>query len=205
MVLVTETWINALSISQLSNYKLFCKNRETIRGGGVAIYVRRDLMCFDVSDAALSDTKSEQVWCNIKVNDESIIVGCIYRPPFADCEINSEINRSIGYASHLCSSSSSRSLLVAGDFNFPDISWSQDGGFCTNKGRPSSLEFLNSLGKNFLTQHVLEPTFKSNILDLVITNDPCRVFRVSHGPPLGSTDKDYLHATLSWCYELRSH
>ncbi|RNA05190.1 RNA-directed DNA polymerase from mobile element jockey-like [Brachionus plicatilis] len=76
---------------------------------------------------------NEQVWCNIKVNDESIIVGCIYRPPFADCEINSEINRSIGYASHLCSSSSSKSFLVAGDFNFPDISWSQDGGFCTNE------------------------------------------------------------------------
>ncbi len=93
---------------------------------------------------------------------------------------------------------------VAGDLNFPDISWSQDGGFCTNKGRPSSLQFLKSLGKNYLTQHVLEPTFKCNILDLVITNDSSRVFRVSHGPPLGSTDKDYLHAMLSWCYELRS-
>ncbi len=109
VVLVTETWFNALSISQLNNYKLFCKNRETIRGGGVANYVRRDLMCFDVSDAALCETRSEQVWCNIKVNDESIIVGCIYRPPFADCETNSEINRYIGYASHLWSSSSSKS------------------------------------------------------------------------------------------------
>ncbi|RNA13152.1 RNA-directed DNA polymerase from mobile element jockey-like, partial [Brachionus plicatilis] len=96
------------------------------------------------------------------------------------------------------------SLLVAGDFKFPDISWTQNGGFCTNKVRPSSLEFLNILGKNFLTQHVLEPTFKSNILDLVITNDPSRVFRVSHGPPLVSTVKDCLHTTVSWCYELRS-
>ncbi len=97
VILVTETWFNALSISQLNNCKIFCKNRETIRRGGVAIYLRCDLMCFDASD-----TKSEQVCCNI--DDESLIVGCNYRPFFADCGIDSKINRSIDYASHLCES-----------------------------------------------------------------------------------------------------
>ena len=28
----------------------------------------------------------------------------------------------------------------------------------TNKGRPSSLEYLNTMSKNFLTHHALEPT-----------------------------------------------
>jgi len=134
-----------------------------------------------------------------------ILVGCVYRPPLADGGINLEISKSIGHASHLCKSDSSKHLLIAGDFNFPDIKWNQEGGYCTNKGRPSSLEFLNTLSKNFLTQHVLEPTFKSNTLDLIVTDDPGRIFSIIHGPPLGSTDKDCLHATLSWSFSLRSH
>jgi len=145
------------------------------------------------------------VWCFIKVNKEKILVGCVYRPPLAESGVNLEISKSIGYASRLCKTDSSKHLLVAGDFNFPDIKWNQEGGFCTNKGRPSSLEFLNTLSKNFLTQHVLEPTFKSNTLDLVITDDPSRIFSITHGPPLGSTDKDRLHATLSWNFGLRTH
>ncbi|RNA04466.1 RNA-directed DNA polymerase from mobile element jockey-like, partial [Brachionus plicatilis] len=44
----------------------------------------------------------------------------------------------------------------------------------------------------------------NNILDLVITSDPARVFRVALGPLLGFTEKDGLHATLSWNYELRT-
>jgi len=167
--------------------------------------VRSDLESFEASDEALSSTRSEQVWCFIKVNKEKILVGCVYRPPLAESGVNLEISKSIGYASRLCKTDSSKHLLVAGDFNFPDIKWNQEGGFCTNKGRPSSLEFLNTLSKNFLTQHVLEPTFKSNTLDLVITDDPSRIFSITHGPPLGSTDKDRLHATLSWNFGLRTH
>ncbi|RNA16289.1 RNA-directed DNA polymerase from mobile element jockey-like [Brachionus plicatilis] len=175
-----------------------------VRGGGVAIFVPSDVESFEVNDVALCNTRSEQVWCNVKVNEELILVGCVYRPPYADCELNLEINKSIGFATHLRSSAPPKSLLVAGDFNFPDINWKYEGGFCTNKGRPSSLEFLNTMSKNFLTQHVFDPTFKHNILDLVVTNDPARVFRITHDPPLGSTDKDCLHATLTWSYELRS-
>ncbi len=95
-------------------------------------------------------------------------------------------------------------FLVAGDFNLPDISWTQDGGFCVNKGRPSSLEFLNTLSKNYLSQHVIEPTFRNNILDLIVTSDSARVFRVAHGPPLGLSENDGLHAPLTWDYELRA-
>jgi len=118
------------------------------------------------------------VWCFVKVNEETILVGCVYRPPLADGGISHEISKSIGYASHLCKADSSKHLLVASDFNFPGIKWIQDGGYC-NKGRPSSLEFLNVLSKNFLTQHVLEPIFKSNILDLIVTDDPGRIFSIT--------------------------
>ncbi|RNA04965.1 RNA-directed DNA polymerase from mobile element jockey-like, partial [Brachionus plicatilis] len=66
---------------------------------------------------------------------------------------NFEINKSIGFASSLCSQNTSYSLLVAGNFNFPDINWYHSGGVCKNKGRPSSLDFLDCLNMNYLTQH----------------------------------------------------
>ena len=49
-----------------------------------------------------------------------------YMPLFEDCELN----KSIGFASSV----PFKSLLVAGDFNFPYINWNQEGGFCKNKG-----------------------------------------------------------------------
>ncbi|RNA03986.1 hypothetical protein BpHYR1_017013 [Brachionus plicatilis] len=60
------------------------------------------------------------------------------------------------------------------------------------------------MSKNFLNQHVLEPTFKSNILRLIVTDDPSRILSITNGPPIGSTDKDCLQATLSWNFSLRS-
>ncbi len=73
IILITETWFNTLSICKLDNYNLFCKNREAVRGGGVAIYVRSDLESFEVSDGTLSNTRSEQVWCFVKVNNWGIV------------------------------------------------------------------------------------------------------------------------------------
>ncbi len=63
------------------------------RGGGLAIYVHCDVESFEVSEAVLSNTRSEQVWCYVKTKDETILVECIYRPLNADGELNFEINR----------------------------------------------------------------------------------------------------------------
>ena len=55
-----------------------------------------------------------------------------------------------------------------------------------------------------LTQLVSKPTFSKNILDLVIPNDPTRIYQVHHGPPLGSTLNNQLHCTLTWDFFLRN-
>ncbi|RMZ94836.1 hypothetical protein BpHYR1_041313 [Brachionus plicatilis] len=56
---------------------LFFKNSKAISCGGVAIYVHSDLESFEVSDEAFSNTRSEQVWCDVKVNEVTIMVGCV--------------------------------------------------------------------------------------------------------------------------------
>lgn len=98
VVLVTETWFNLRSVKHLDGYSLFNKDREAVIGGGVATYVRNDVDAFEVCDFGLVDRNVEQIWCKLCIGSESILVGCIYRPPYASHETNKEINDVINRA-----------------------------------------------------------------------------------------------------------
>lgn len=63
---------------------------------------------------------------------------------------------------------------------------------------------LSCLTYNELTQHVKYPTFGSNTLELVITDDLGRIYHVSHGSPIALSKKNRLHCTLTWKYALKS-
>ena len=94
-------------------------------------------------------------------------------------------------------------LLIAGDFNFPKISWMH--GLVEGKSNAGVLsdKFITNLEDNFLVQHVQESTFGNKILDLVLTDNPDNVYSVNIGPHLGSTTKNKLHSVLSWDYLLK--
>ena len=68
---------------------------------------------------------------------------------------------------------SKNSVLIAGDFNFPNIEWTNEE--CTKKDDDLSASiFLDGVNDCFFKQSVVEPTFSSNdtdksILDLVFT------------------------------------
>ena len=55
-----------------------------------------------------------------------------------------------------------------------------------------------------LFQMVRQPTFGNNILDLELTNDPARIYQITHGPPTSHRKKDRLHCTLTWDFTLKS-
>ena len=90
-----------------------------------------------------------------------------------------------------------------GDFNHSDIKWSDIGGSCIGNGRPASLEFLDTLSENFLSQFVIDPTFGNNTLDLVISDNQVSIFNVNVYPPLGSSAKIKLHSTLFFKFILK--
>ena len=56
------------------------------------------------------------------------------------------------------------------------------------------------ISEMFLFQMVREPTFRNNILDLVITDEPERIVNIKNLPPLGSIEGNGLHVTLSWLF-----
>ena len=130
--------------------------------------------------------------------------GCVYRPPFASWEISNDINKYIRKAKTLVDNKKYNGLVIAGDLNHPNIVWCKCnlGGTCKGSRAGLSKDFLIIVNSNFFIQHVLEPTFADNILDLVITEDSLRIFTIEYGPPLGTSAKNRLHATLFWNYNL---
>jgi hypothetical protein len=81
-------------------------------------------------------------------------------------------------------------VILTGDFNFPDIIWSQEK---CNKGalHPAS-KFFDTVQQNYLSQLCSEPTHyrglqNPNILDLVLVNNADFVSAIEYLPPLGKS------------------
>lgn len=62
-------------------------------------------------------------------------------------------------------------LVIGGDFNFPALNWGQQG-YQTSQLSGPPREMMNIVQTFHLTQMVTQPTRKSNILDLFLTNRP---------------------------------
>ena len=202
-MLITETWFNETSITNLDNYHLYDKRRNQCRGGGVAVYIRNDIVSNEITDKTLTSNKIEQIWCNIKTNRDSILIGCIYRPPTSDNEYNKSLDKILSRAKSLRDKNRYSGTLIVGDFNYPDIQWSNIGGYYNESIKNSSLNFLDNICSNHFSQHVIEPTLGTNFLDLVLTDDPSRIFAVNVGPPLGQSNKMKLHSSLTGDFLLK--
>lgn len=50
IIFITETWLKKSTIKQVNGYDHFCQDREIVRGGGVAIYVRSDIVAHLITD-----------------------------------------------------------------------------------------------------------------------------------------------------------
>ncbi|KAJ7414527.1 hypothetical protein BTVI_40948 [Pitangus sulphuratus] len=87
VVAITETWWDDSHdwSAAMDGYKLFRKDRQGRRGGGVALYVRDSL---GSAELEVSNNKVECLWIRIrgKANRADILVGVCYRPPNQDDE-----------------------------------------------------------------------------------------------------------------------
>ncbi|RNA16426.1 RNA-directed DNA polymerase from mobile element jockey-like [Brachionus plicatilis] len=93
------------------------------------------------------------IWCNVTLDKDSLVVGCIYRPPQSFHDSNRAILKAIA-KSKIVTDRRNSGLVIAGDFNHPDIKWTDLGAtFGTKKGRKSSIEMADSSNR-----HVLEYT-----------------------------------------------
>ncbi|GAB0208248.1 hypothetical protein GRJ2_003290500 [Grus japonensis] len=81
---ITETWWDSsydCSVG-MEGYRLFRKDRQGRRGGGVTLYVNDQLECMELH-LGMEEEPTKSLWVRIKgrAGTGDIIVGVCYRPP----------------------------------------------------------------------------------------------------------------------------
>jgi hypothetical protein len=177
-------------------------------GGGVCIYIKNSIDFYSYSinqseDFGFTDSSIETVWCCCLVNNEKLLLGCIYRPGDASELANKEINKVFVRANELAKKGEFSGLLLTGDFNYGDLEWddSLQGSLSSNCIKHK--EFLKNVEESGVHQRVNSKTFQTNdgnltnTLDLIFTESENRIDLVKTDPPLGIQLKR-AHLVLSW-------
>ena len=113
-------WFKENSCPSFGNYTLHRRVGQR-NGGGVCIYIKNSIDFYSYSlnesDFGFTDSSIETVWCCCLVNNEKLLLGCIYRPGDATEKANEEINRVFQKANELVKKGEFTGLLITGDFN----------------------------------------------------------------------------------------
>ena len=133
-------------------------------------------------------------------NHKSLYLCSFYRPPDGNSSAISELNNCLV---NLCAINPTNPphMLLAGDFNLPDISWSDGNGRINPSptyGTEVNQLLLDSVNDNGLEQLVSVPTRGKNILDLLFCSHPYLIADVEIIP--GISD----HEAVFYCLNLSS-
>jgi hypothetical protein len=127
-LIFTETWLNS-SINScelgLTNYCIYRCDRSPLtssceRGGGVLIAIHRDIPSFLHSPPF---QPVEQLFVGFSLGSLNFIIGGVYLPPSST---DDSYSAHLSSVDHLLLKYPSYLFLFGGDYNLPDISWSND-------------------------------------------------------------------------------
>ena len=175
IITLSETWLK--STIQQDEIRLHGYGEAVRRDrpddsafGGVAIYVKNNLICKPRPDLAVQDL--EAVWVETRLNQDIILVGCFYRAPNMYVRYWDLIEESISKANN-----TPYKFIVIGDFNAD----------CTERP-PAHLSRIMAM--NNLYQLVTSPTRHENgsstTIDLILTPSPDIVSKVGVLPAIDS-------------------
>lgn len=193
VVFGTEYWLDEhISDNEVfpTGYTAYRKDRNT-HGGGVFILIRDGIPTVPIQGA---DNNSESVWCRITFSQgNGLVLGSFYRPPG-----NSSV-LPLFSLSKTISALSSEPIMLAGDFNMPNVEW------CNFRPVENSRSTLHSaffeLTRVYdLFQFVQFPTrlgsASDSVLDLLFMNRNNLLKSVVLIP--GISDHDVIAATIEW-------
>ena len=170
---------------------IYRKDRDNGQiGGGVMIAVRKELDSEPIANN--KDKNIETIYCRIKTKDKKeIILGSVYRPPKPDIETSKAICEELV---NLKAEHDMAHFWIAGDFNLPDIAWSE--GYCKRNNQINSL-FMDTITNLGWAQVVEYATHKGNTLDLFFTNNPGLISKQNLIPGLGDHDAVLITSRLA--------
>ena len=150
IVCVTETWLNASvdsSLISISDYHVCRSDRSYRRGGGIAVYIRRDIAYFDITETFDSLTNFEVK--ALDIFQLKIILICVYIPPSETADTLRNIHASlVSTVDAFLLAKPRYNVIISGDMNHFKVSH-----LC------SDLD---------MTDMVTKPTRQGNILDHIL-------------------------------------
>ncbi|KAK4832290.1 hypothetical protein QYF61_021689 [Mycteria americana] len=168
---ITETWWDNSHDWRImmDGYKLFHKDRQGRRGGGVVLYVNENLECTEVN-YGYCGSPIECLWVKIRgvISKGDLRVGNCYQPPNQDAKANEAIFGSVKQ------DSGQQNLVLMGDFSYPDICWKNN-----TAAHMSSIKFLECVEDFLLIQMLNVPTRNEALLDLLLTNQENLLYNIS--------------------------
>ena len=163
---VTETWFQEHAVHPLCNidgYKFEGISRLTRRGGGVGVFINKNVQYIRRLDLEQNDSCIESVFVEIyNNNNPGIIVGSIYRPP--DQSVDIFLDRLLSVFSIV--NREKKIMYFVGDYNINLL----------NVGKVQYVDnFLNLLLSHHMYPLIDQPTRitddTASLIDNIITND----------------------------------
>ena len=147
-------------------YNIFHKDRTGKIGGSVLVAIKSELEALHRPDLERPDC--ELVVVQIKnLNSKPVILYTFYRPPNSTHNSLNERNDS------LQSNVEKDYVVVVGDFNLPELRWSEDQTTPNGSTGQTGELFCELFNDNFLQQHIVGSTHSGgNTLDLLLSNHP---------------------------------
>ena len=150
-------------------YVVIRKDR-CIGGGGVFLALKDHLTFVD---EPTFHGNAEMVWVKLCLNKSKPIYVCsLYRPPDSSSKTLFELNNILATI-HECSVSPT--ILLAGDFNLPDLKFKDGIGYINrnpNYGYETNSLFVEMMNDYGFEQFVTQPTREDHLLDLVLSTNP---------------------------------
>ena len=144
---------------------IFHRNDRMSRGGGVFTGVSNNLIA---NEQAQLVTDCEIEWTKVKLkNNKDLYLSSFYMP-HRNLEDLNNLNLSL---KKLSEKSKNKRILLAGDFNCPDIDWETLSVHPNASDRDVQQTLIDISVEHGLTQVHNQPTRQDNILDLVFTNN----------------------------------
>ena len=182
LILLTEVIPKAQSkpipeaLLALSDYSMYCNfnPQDSSLGSsgmrGISIYVHKSLQATEINFGHIPF--SEQLWIDLALSaPDKLLIGCLYRSPSGDATASVQM---LDHLIHHVTSLNYSHILLAGDFNLPQINWEM--GISSAPPNHISHAFVEVIQDCFLHQHVSEPTrFRigevPSTLDLIFSNE----------------------------------
>lgn len=165
VLVLVETWLtNYICDKEILpvGYNIIRRDRRVEkRGGGVLLAVKETIKTetFNFDSDVL-----ELVSVVIMSPCSKVLVAVCYRPPNSSNDFVCELNRFL----KLVSESQFKDVVLIGDFNYPNVNWTDGSGFsCVGV----ETAFTNIIAEYNYIQLVQSPTRGNNIIDLVLTTN----------------------------------